>query len=90
MNTMNRVNELVDDRGLTLYKLAMRCDIPYSTLKNTEKRGGQLTVDTIERICLGLNITMAEFFTERGCKQNYEQCSHKAYKGVCCCKSRLR
>ena len=31
-----------------------------------EARGGQLTVDTIERICQGLNITMAEFFTERG------------------------
>lgn len=90
MNTMDRVNELVDDRGLTLYKLAMLCDIPYSTLKNTQTRGGQLTVDTIERICLGLNITMAEFFTEGGCNQYYEQCSRKAYQGVCCCKSRLR
>ncbi len=64
MNTMKRVNELVDDRGLTLYKLAMLCEVPYSTLKNTEARGGQLTVDTIERICHGLKITMAEFFTE--------------------------
>lgn len=90
MNTMDRVNELVDDRGLTLYKLAMLCDIPYSTLKNTQTRGGQLTVDTIERICLGLNITMAEFFTERDCNQNYEQCSRKTYQGVCCRKSRLR
>lgn len=90
MDTMKRVNELIDDRGLTLYKLAMLCDIPYSTLRNTETRGGQLTVDTIERICIGLKIPMAEFFTERGCSQNYEQCSHKAYQGVCCCESRLR
>ena len=66
MTTLNRVNELVDERGLTLYKLAMLCDIPYSTLKNTQARGGQLTVDTIERICCGLGITLAEFFTERG------------------------
>ena len=66
MNTMNRVEELLDDRGLTLFKLAMLCDVPYSTLKNTQARGGQLTVDTIERICHGLHITMAEFFTERG------------------------
>ena len=64
MNTMKRVNELVDDRGLTLYKLAMLCEVPYSTLKNTEARGGQLTVDTIERICHGLHISMADFFTE--------------------------
>lgn len=66
MNTFNRVMELVDERDLTLYKLAMLCDVPYSTLKNTQTRGSQLTVDTIERICLGLGISMADFFTERG------------------------
>lgn len=66
MNTMDRVNEIAEDRGLTIYKLAMLCDVPYSTLKNTQARGGQLTVDTIERICQGLHITMAEFFSEKG------------------------
>ena len=65
MNTMSRVEELVVDRGLTLFKLAMLCEVSYSTLKNTQARGGQLTVDTIERICHGLNMTMAEFFTEK-------------------------
>ncbi|MBO5953199.1 MAG: helix-turn-helix transcriptional regulator [Oscillospiraceae bacterium] len=64
MNTMSRVEELVVDRGLTLFKLAILCDVPYSTLKNTRARGGQLAVDTIEQICHGLGITMAEFFTE--------------------------
>lgn len=68
MNTIDRVKELVDERDLTFYKLAMLCDISYSTLKNTQARNGQLTVDTIERICRGLGITMAEFFTERGSK----------------------
>jgi len=90
MNTLKRVIELAEERDLTLYKLAMLCDVSYSTLKNTQARGGQLTVDTIERICLGLNIPMAEFFTEGGCNQYYEQCSRKTYQGVCCCKSRLR
>ena len=64
MNTMGRVEELVRDRGLTLFKLATLCDVPYSTLKNTKARNGQLTVDTIERICHGLRISMADFFTE--------------------------
>ena len=66
MNTMDRVCEIAEDRGLTMYKLAMLCEVSYSTLKNTQARGGQLTVDTIERICHGLNMTMAEFITERG------------------------
>jgi len=66
MNTFARLEELLDERGLTMYKLAMLCDISYNALKNTQQRGSQLKVDTIERICQGLGITMAEFFTERG------------------------
>ena len=43
-------------------------DILHSTLKNTRARGGQLAVDTIEQICNGLGISLAEFFTEGGGK----------------------
>lgn len=63
MNTVNRVKELADERNLTLYALAKKCGISHSTLINTQARGGQLTIDTLERICQGLGITMAEFFT---------------------------
>ena len=66
MNTMARVKELAAERNLTLHALARICDVPYSTLKNTEQRSGQLNVDTIERICLGLEIPMSLFFTEKG------------------------
>ena len=66
MDTIARVKELAAERDLTLHKLAQVCDVPYSTLKNTEQRCGQLTVDTIERICIGLDITMSSFFEERG------------------------
>ena len=66
MDTIARVKELAAERDLTLHKLAQVCDVPYSTLKNTEQRCGQLTVDTIERICIGLQIPMSLFFTEKG------------------------
>ena len=66
MDTMARVRELAAERNLSLHGLARVCDVPYSTLKNTEARYGQLTVDTIERICLGLEIPMSLFFAERG------------------------
>ena len=66
MDTMARVKELAAERNLSLHDLARVCDVPYSTLKNTEQRSGQLTVDTIERICLGLEIPMSLFFTEKG------------------------
>lgn len=64
MDTIERVKELAMERNLTLYKLAQQCGISYSTLKNTEQRHGQLTVDTIERICIGLDIPLSQFFEE--------------------------
>ena len=51
---------------LTFFKLSQICDVSHSTLKNSERRGGQLSVDTIERICDGLGITMSEFFARKG------------------------
>ena len=38
MDTMARVKELAAERNLTLHALARICDVPYSTLKNTEQR----------------------------------------------------
>ena len=39
--------------------------VPYSTLKNAEKRGSQLAVSTIEKICDSLGMTMSEFFKDQ-------------------------
>lgn len=63
MNTIKRVYELADERDLTLFKLLQACNVSHSTVKNCERRGGQLTVNTIERICDGLGISLAEFFS---------------------------
>lgn len=54
--------ELAAQKEMSLKKLAEVSDVPYSTLKNAKMRGTQLSVDTIERICIGLGITMSEFF----------------------------
>ena len=62
MNTMDRLMELVEDKGLTLFQIAQMSDISYNTLKRTRERGGQLSVDTIEALCGALGVTMAEFF----------------------------
>mgnify|MGYP000767150411 FL=1 len=48
------------------FGLSQICDVSHSTLKNSERRGGQLSVDTIERICDGVGITMSEFFARKG------------------------
>ena len=62
METMARVRELLEERHLSLYKLSLMSGISYTTLNTTAKRNGQLSVDTIERICTCLQIPLAEFF----------------------------
>ena len=62
LDTVSRVYELMYIYGLSLMELCQRCNIHHSTITTTKKRGGQLSLDTIKRICDSLGITMAEFF----------------------------
>ena len=64
MDTLGRVYDLIAQRDMTLYQLAKISDVSPSTLRNTKRREGQLKIDTIERICTALGITLSEFFAE--------------------------
>ena len=64
MDTVARVEELAAERGISMNRLSEICDVPYSTIINTKKRGGQLQVATIERICIGLEIKLSVFFAK--------------------------
>ena len=66
MNTVQRVYDLIGERNMTLHKLSQLSGINYSTLKTTERRNGQLSVDTIERICRAIGIPLSEFFRADG------------------------
>lgn len=63
MDTYGRLNELLAERHMTLYQAAKLSNMSHSTLANPKSRGGQLSVDTIERVCNALGITLGEFFT---------------------------
>lgn len=64
MNTITRVQQLADERGHTLCQLSKICDLSESTIRAAKKRGNQLSVDTIERICEALDISLSEFFAD--------------------------
>lgn len=64
MDTIQRVRELANERNLTLSKLAELCNRHQSTIKNTARRKGQLSVETLEQICRGLGISWSEFFAK--------------------------
>ena len=50
---------------MTMYQVSQRAGISYSTIQTTKKRGGQLKIDTIERICEALDISLSVFFQSR-------------------------
>ena len=62
MDTIARLQDIADARGLTMFQLTQVCGIPYSTIKKAADRNSHLTVDTIEKICNGLNMPMSAFF----------------------------
>lgn len=68
MDTVQRVYDLIGERNMSLHKLSQLAGINYSTLKTTERRNGQLSVDTIERICYAIGIPLSEFFSSDGRK----------------------
>ena len=58
----NRINELSKERGISPYELARRSGIAQSSLYNMFERGTMPKIETLERICKGLEIDMSDFF----------------------------
>lgn len=65
-NVIKRILELCEERNISMYRLAQMSDIPKNTLNNMIAEDRIPTVPTIEKICDGLHITLAEFFTSEG------------------------
>ena len=62
---IDRINFYLDYNSWTLYKLANEADIPYSSLKNIIYRKTFPTIQTLESICNGFNITLDQFFDNK-------------------------
>ncbi len=62
MDVKARLQQLMDDRGWTIYRLAKEADIPWSTLRNMFKRNTEPSVATLESICHGMGMTLPRFF----------------------------
>ena len=62
MDSLARLNDLLAERGMSLFALAKASGIHYSTFDAAKRRSGQLSIDTIERVCDTLQIPVYEFF----------------------------
>ena len=64
MNTLERLRQLLNDRGWTEYRLSKECGLSQSTIGNIYRRNTTPSIDTLENICKAFGITLSQFFAE--------------------------
>lgn len=64
MNTHERLQQLMDERGWSMYKLSRESGLSESTIRNLFKRNTTPSIETLDIICKGFGITLAQFFAE--------------------------
>lgn len=60
---INRIKRLCEKKNMSMYALSKRSGISQSSLSNLMKRGSIPSFFTLDRICDGLGITLAQFFS---------------------------
>ena len=64
MDVLARIQQLMDQRGWTIYRLAKESHVSEVTIGNNYRRHTQPSLSTLEAICRGFGISMAEFFSD--------------------------
>lgn len=59
-----RLNQLLQNRGWTTYRLALNCGLSHATIANIYKRNTAPSISTLAAICKGFGITLSQFFAE--------------------------
>ena len=62
-DVIKRIQDLLQFKHWTAYKLAKEADISYSNLNNILNRKSCPSIATLEKICIGFDISLSEFFT---------------------------
>ncbi len=64
MDVNERIRRLMEERGWSAYRLAKQCGLSDATIGNLFRRNTTPSITTLEAICSGLNISLAQFFAE--------------------------
>lgn len=60
---IRRIIELCEERQISFYRLAQLSHMSKTTLNNMIAQNKMPTIPSIEKICKGLDITLAQFFS---------------------------
>lgn len=64
VNTNERLQQLLKERGWSMYRLSLQSGLSQATLANIFRRNTIPSIATLEAICTGFGITLAQFFAE--------------------------
>ncbi len=64
MDINKRIIELCNERGWSIYTLALEAGLTQSTLSSMLQRGTPPKIDTLQAICDALGLTLAQFFSD--------------------------
>lgn len=63
---VERVLFLCEKQGISRYRLSQLSGISQSSISNIVKRRSVPNIDTLQKICEGLGITLSQFFADEG------------------------
>ena len=61
---IGKIKRLCENRGYSLYKLCEESEVPISSIYNMVKRKSVPRIETLERLCFGLHISLSDFFKD--------------------------
>ena len=64
MDVSERIKQMMEQRGWTIYRLGKESGLPQSTLSHIFRKDSEPTLSTLETICEACNVTLCEFFSE--------------------------
>ena len=70
MDILNRIVELKNEKGWSIYKLAEESGVSQSTLSNMFIRRTLPSITTLEQLCNAFGITLSDFFKENSSQKD--------------------
>ena len=67
---IERIERIRKEKNLSRYRLSQRSEISQSTITNLLNRNNIPSIQTLEKICYGLDMTLAQFFSIDGERPN--------------------
>lgn len=64
IDPIKRIDELMQERGWSDYRLCMESGLSSSTIANIHRRNTVPSIPTLEAICKAFGITLSQFFHE--------------------------